>query len=224
MIGLKDVWVRYPDGVYGLRGVDLKFEGGFLAVLGPNGSGKTTMLKVMACILKPTRGSVFIRGVDPWALPEDKLLGLRRRHIYVQEKPKMLKGDVLYNVAYPLRLRGVSRDESRRRALEALEELRISRLAEFDAKRLSAGQARLVSIARAIAVNPEVILFDEPTAYLDRDNRRLVLELLKRLKDRGVGLVVASHVGEVAEIADEAITLEQGKITGRSRRKGGSEN
>ncbi|GAB6147505.1 energy-coupling factor ABC transporter ATP-binding protein [Stetteria hydrogenophila] len=212
MIRLEGVWFRYPRSGWVLRGVSLELPGrGATVILGPNGSGKTTLLKVAGLIYKPARGRVEAWGVDAWSGDGRARAEARRRVVYVHEKPIMLKGSVLDNIAYGLRLRGIPRDEALERARRAASLLGIEGLLDKPAKRLSAGQGQLVAIARALAVEPGILLLDEPTANLDWRARRRVIELLEDLKGR-IGVVIATHDHHLAgKLADRLIIVEEGK-------------
>lgn len=211
MIRLEGVWFRYPGGGWVLRGVDLELpERGITVVVGPNGSGKTTLLKVAGLIYKPQRGRVEAWGLDAWGSDGRARLEARRRVAYVHEKPVMLRGTVLDNIAYGLKLRGIPPAEARRRAREAARMLGLDSIAGEPASRLSAGQGQLVALARALAVEPRLLLLDEPLAHLDSRARRWVVGLLARLKER-VGVVVATHDYYMAtRLADRVVAVEGG--------------
>ena len=192
-IELRNVWFSYArssDPV--VRGVSLTVESGELVlVVGPNAAGKTTILKILALLYKPTRGAVLVDGEEFWSMPEDRRYAVRKGVVYVHEKPILLRRSVLDNVALGLRIRGVRNAEER--ALEVLKLLRIEDLAYRPWRELSAGQAQLVSIARALAVKPRILVLDEPFAHLDKHNRIILMQVLKRLRDEGMGMVIASH-------------------------------
>ena len=211
MIELRGVSFSYVRGRPVLRGVDLALRRGLTAIVGPNGSGKTTMLKVASLIYRPDEGMVLVDGVDPWSLDEQEALKAKRRVVYVHERPIMLRGSVLDNVARGLTLRGVSIEEARRGAMEALRELGVAHLAPRRAEGLSMGERQLVALARAIALSPDHLLLDEPLAHLHMDLRSRVVELLRSLsKDRVV--VVATHDLYLASMADHVAVVEEGRV------------
>ncbi len=220
---VENAWYRYPGSRdWALRGAHLQAGAGYIvAVVGPNGSGKTTLLKIAGLLYRPTRGRVLVDGRDPWRLGREGLLRERRRIVYVHEKPVMLRGSVVFNTAYGLLLRGLSREKAFEKALKALEVLGIERLAERNAKKLSAGQAQLVAIARALAVEPELLLLDEPTAHLDRAKRETLLEVMAWYAERKRALLLATHNEALIEKLSsktivKVVLVEEG-VTGKQQ-------
>ncbi|HID41819.1 MAG TPA: ABC transporter ATP-binding protein, partial [Pyrodictium sp.] len=213
MIKLKDVWYRYSDNNWVLRGIEVEIrEGEVLAIVGPNGAGKTTLMKIAAGIYRPMRGRVEAWGRDLWAALGAERLALRRRIVYVHERPILIRGTVLDNIAYGLRIRGLNRENAQHRALEAARLLGIDRLLDSPATGLSRGQQQLVAIARALAIEPKILLLDEPFAHLDREKRRLLLNVLEKLASRGTGVAIATHDTYLAaRIASRAVLVENGK-------------
>ncbi len=194
-IVLGNAWYRYPGGKdWAIRGASLSLGAGEIVVVtGPNGGGKTTLLKLLGLLYRPQRGRVIVGGRDYWSLPRRERVAVRRKIVYVHEKPVMLRGSVLYNVAYGLTLRGLDQKTATKKALKALRLLGAEHLAAKQAKTLSSGEAQLVSIARAIALDPETLLLDEPLAHLDRAKRRKLVQVLSTLASTGKTLVIATH-------------------------------
>ena len=181
-----------------------------LAVLGPNGAGKTTLLRLLAGLETPTSGSVEVDGV-----PTTEADAAFRRAIgYATQRPNLLSTSVLRNVELPLRWRGVGRAERRRAALLALERLNVAGLAERKALGLSGGEAQRVSLARALALEPALLLLDEPAAGLDAEARHAFFDDLEEaLADGGVTVVHVSHRAEEAlRLADHVAVLVDGGI------------
>ncbi|RLE78525.1 MAG: hypothetical protein DRJ51_09415, partial [Thermoprotei archaeon] len=204
-------WYRYPGGnKYVIKGVTFSFKKGILSIAGPNGSGKTTLLKLISGLLKPVKGSVIIEEKNLWSLDEKTRTAIRREIIYVHEKPVLFKGTVMENVSYPLKLRGSGKGERLARAIEALKLLGIEDIAHEKTRNLSAGQAQLVSIARALAVKPKYLLLDEPTSNLDAKREEALLKLLRDIAQKGTVLLVASHEKRILRIADRALLLKDG--------------
>jgi ABC-type sulfate/molybdate transport systems ATPase subunit len=181
-----------------------------LAVLGQNGAGKTTLLRLAAGLEYPTSGVVEIDGVQTTEADAE----LRRRVGYATQRPGLLSTTVLGNVELPLRWRGVARARRRATALRALERLGVAHLAERPAFALSGGEAQRVSLARAIAVDPDVLLLDEPAAGLDAQARQSFLDDLEdALADRKTTVVHVSHRAEEAlRLADRVAVLVDGAI------------
>ncbi len=217
-IELRGVWHMYPgSGRWALRDVSLEVaEGRILAVVGPNGSGKTTLLKIAGTLYRPTRGTLRLWGSDFWAVDGDERLRLRRLVVYVHEKPVLVRGTALHNVAYGLLLRGAPPEEALSRARRVLERMGAGELAGRERGQLSAGEAQLISILRAVAAEPRVLLLDEPTAHLDLEKRRRLASLIRELRGRGMGVVVATHDYLLARsIADEVVVVEEGRLKAR---------
>jgi tungstate transport system ATP-binding protein len=216
-IELRDIWHRYPGASsWALKEVSVELGSGEITlVAGHNGSGKTTLLKIAALIYRPTRGKVAVDGRGFWILDEMKKIMVRRRIAYIHEKPILMCGSVLENILYPLRIRGLSREDATMRAEEVMRELELMNLADKRARDLSAGQSQLVVIARALVAEPELIFLDEPFAHLDSWKSGLAAQALQARRRNGVGVVIASHGrGELPEglEPDRIIMLEDGRI------------
>ena len=213
MIEVKDLWYKYPgEERYVVRGVTFSFKEGVLSITGPNGSGKTTLLKLIAGLLKPARGSVIIGGRDMWSLTERDRTMLRREIVYVHEKPVLFRGTVIENVSYPLKLRGYDKGYRLTRATKVLRLLGIEGIAREKVRNLSAGQAQLVSIARAMVIEPKCLLLDEPTSNLDARHKDLLLRLLRGFAQKGTLVLIASHERSALRIASQALLLRDGTM------------
>ena len=184
-----------------------------LAVLGPNGAGKTTLLRLMAGLDRPSIGSVEVDG-EPIAGAD---LDLRRRIGYATQRPGLLSTSVIRNVELPLRWRGLDGPARMRAAHAALERLGVAELANRKAPTLSGGEAQRVSLARALAVDPGLLLLDEPAAGLDTEARRAFFDDLElALSDRATTVVHVSHRAEEAlRMADRSRFSPAGR-SGRS--------
>ena len=221
-IKLEKIWFRYPKNPrWILRNLSLRFrEGEITVIVGPNGSGKTTLLKIASLIYEPTRGLVEAWGKNFWSLRKHERINLRRKLVYVHEKPILLKGTALNNVAYGLLLRGMTKEESLKLAEDLITRIGIGYLKEKHSNMLSAGEAQLISLLRAIAVNPSLLFLDEPMAHLDSRKRQIMISIIKNLGRNGAGIIIATHDFSLAQsLANKVIILEEGKITS----EGGSE-
>jgi molybdopterin-binding protein len=182
-------------------------------VVGPNGAGKTTLLRIIGGIERPDAGEVRVLGRDIWRSPRDEALAVRRRLGFAAQRPYLFRSTVRRNVEYPLRVRGVGRDERARRAREAMEDLGVLAFAERSARTLSAGEQVRVSIARAIVAEPELLLLDEPLASIDPEARPFIEMLVLDLASRGGTVVVATHVLERAyRLSADVVRLEAGRL------------
>jgi len=184
-------------------------EGRVFSVIGPNGSGKSTLLRVMALLQNPDNGSVNFRGEK--VLPRDRIK-IRRRMAVVFQEPLLLDATVEQNVAIGLRIRGLDAASARRRAEKWLERFKVAHLSDRWARTLSGGEAQRVSLARAFALEPEVLFLDEPFANLDAPTREgLLMELSEVLHSTGITTFFVSHdFKEVAFLADSTMALLDG--------------
>ncbi|MDN5302305.1 MAG: tungstate transport system ATP-binding protein [Thermoanaerobacteraceae bacterium] len=184
-------------------------EGKVFSVIGPNGSGKSTLLRVMALLQNPDDGRVHFRGER--VLPRDRIR-IRRRMAVVFQEPLLLDATVEENIVTGLRIRGVDAASARRRAGFWLERFKVAHLSDRWTRALSGGEAQRVSLARAFALEPEVLFLDEPFANLDAPTREaLLLELSDVLHSTGVTTFFVSHdFKEVAFLADRTMALMEG--------------
>ena len=181
-----------------------------LAVLGANGAGKTTLLRLFAALDTPTAGTVTMDGV-PIA---GARLSVRHGIGYATQRPALLSTSVIRNVELPLRWRGIDKGARRIAAFAALERLSVAHLADRKALSLSGGEAQRVSLARALALEPRLLLLDEPAAGLDAEARRVFFDDLEAaLADRTTTVVHVSHRAEEAlRVADRVAVLAEGTV------------
>lgn len=196
-----------------LNNINLDIEKGeVLALIGPTGSGKTTLLRLIDTLDQPTRGSIFFRGDDLCRLSSKEKFLVRRRMAMVFQKPVMFSRSVYENVAYGLKVRG--KGNSRDDVLHTLEEVGLSGYESRSATTLSGGEMQRIALARAMAIKPEVLLLDEPTANLDPRSASAIDDLIGRLSKGGTTVIMASHnMTECRRLADKVIVLVQGRIT-----------
>lgn len=216
-IELADVRHVYAPGtpfeVEALRGVSLAVEPDeVLGIVGGTGSGKSTLAQHLNLLLEPTSGRVLVDGVDAQKLARSEL---RRRVGLVFQFPEaaLFAPTVEEDVAFAPRRLGLSEEETRRRVSGTLELLGASHLRERSPFALSGGEKRRVAIAGVLAMAPEVLVLDEPTAGLDPATREDLLAVVRALSDRGASVVMVSHdLDEIAEIADRVCVLEEGEV------------
>lgn len=193
-----------------LDGVSFRLaEGEFLAVTGPSGSGKTTLLKIAGSLLAPDSGRCLVDGVDLVSCTD--LASFRNRKIgFVFQDHRLLPQlTILQNVLLPaLAYRQTVPEETREYALKLLEYTGIREIAEKYPAAVSGGEAGRAALCRALLMKPRLILADEPTGQLDRDNARKIASLLGRIsKDFGTGVVMVTHSAEMASMADRQFSL-----------------
>ena len=208
---------KAEDGnVVALRGLHVNVkEGEAVAVVGPSGSGKSTLLKCLGGLMKPSAGKVSLDGKNMTRLTGLELVELRQKTVsFIFQEGNLLPHlSALDNVAQPLRHQKVSPKESKRRAMELMEELGIAHRAKGLPSMLSGGEQQRVAIARALITNPRLILADEPTGALDPITSREVLKLFKELHERdNVAFLLVTHSKEVAAFADRSLELRDGRF------------
>ena len=197
-----------------LNGVELTIEkGSFVAVLGHNGSGKSTLAKHMNAILLPSGGKVYVNGMD--TADEARLLDIRRTVGMVFQNPdnQIVANVVEEDVAFAPENLGVAPEEIRRRVDDALKAVGMYEFREHAPHLLSGGQKQRIAIAGVIAMQPECIVLDEPTAMLDPIGRADVLRTIKQLnREKGVTVVIITHHMDEAAQADRLVVMAKGKV------------
>lgn len=199
---------------------DVSFEARFgemLYLVGPSGSGKTTLLSMVSGILRPSGGSVAVEGRDVWTLSDDDLATLRLHTIgfVFQDYHLFPRLTTVENVALPLILQRRPWDDAIREARAQLDSVGLATRAELRPSKLSGGEQQRVAIARASVTRPDILVFDEPTASLDGDTGRRIVELVKAtvVSERRCILMV-THDDRILDFADRIMRMEDGKIIG----------
>lgn len=215
-------YVRGKQKVEVLHGIDLTIQSGeFLALMGPSGSGKTTLLNLVAGLDQPTGGEVLVAGDRIDQLSRGSLSDWRARHIgFIFQFYNLLP--VLTaeaNVEVPLLLTNLSKAERRRRVQVALELVGLAERARHKPNELSGGQQQRVAIARAIVSDPTLLVCDEPTGDLDRQNAEEIMNLLQALnRSQNKTIVMVTHDPKAAEYASRELHLDKGLLTNDTRR------
>jgi putative ABC transport system ATP-binding protein len=214
----------YAQGEAAMRALDevtLDLRAGELALLvGPSGSGKTTLLSIIGCILRPTGGSLRVLGDEVTQLAERDLPAIRRERIgFIFQAFNLFPTlTALQNVALALDLKGVSGRAARDKAAALLDQVGLSaKIGAYPAD-LSGGQKQRVAIARALAGDPPIILADEPTAALDSQSGRMVMDLLQRLaRQRGRAVAIVTHDNRMWGYGDRLVKMEDGRVISDER-------
>lgn len=215
MIEFQHVTKAYANDIYALRDVSLTIGDGELVFLaGPSGAGKSTLLRMIAGLEKPSSGVLLMNGQNIGQLKSGSLPYLRRKlGLILQGQGLLLDRSVLANVMLPMIVVGESTNEAETRACAALDRLNILDKAHASPLALSGGEQQRVAIARAIVNRPKIILADEPTAYLDRDNAIIVINALKAFQRSGVTCIISSHDEQFLDQANRVIYLSKGEVT-----------
>lgn len=219
LVQLHQVKRRFMLGetaVEALNAISLTVNTGeFLAVWGPSGSGKSTLMNVLGLLDMPTAGEVWFDGQDIRQLVDRELTDFRGQKIgFVFQSFNLVPVlSALENVMLPLQIQGVTESNAHQRALTALTDVGLGRFGGSRPDKLSGGQRQRVAIARALAVEPRLVIADEPTANLDSDNSRMVVELMREMnRARGVTFVFTTHDPRLLEHVDRKILLRDGMI------------
>lgn len=199
-----------------LRGVSLTIERGeIVAIIGKSGAGKTTLLQIIGTLDRPDSGSVIIDGTDVLHLGEQALAEFRNSHIgFIFQFHQLLpEFTALENVMMPALIHRDSRDDARQRATQLLTDLGLADRMSHKPNELSGGERQRVAAARAMMMNPDVILADEPSGSLDEANKHELHALLRDMRECfGQTIVIVTHDKELAAISDRIITLTDGRI------------
>ncbi len=225
LISVQDVSRTYSGGEAGvraLRGVSLLVEKGeFMSIAGPSGSGKTTLLNLIGCIDRADTGRIEIDGQDVSAMGRDELAMFRRRHLgFVFQTFNLIPVlSAFENVSFALSLLGVGERDMRERTTAILAEVGLGGMEDRLPARLSGGQQQRVAVARALVKEPSIVLADEPTANLDSDTGRAILELMASMNARHrTTFVFSTHDPMVMGFARRLVRLHDGAVASDERR------
>ncbi len=211
-IEVKEVFKEYPTAT-ALRGVDMAMEKGrWCSIMGASGSGKSTLLNIIGGLDSPTAGSVSIEGTDITAMGEDELARFRREKLgFVFQQPHLVPYlNSVENVMLAQYFHSLTDEEE---AVEALKRVGLGHRLRHRPSQLSGGEQQRVTIARALINSPRLLLADEPTGNLDRENTKLILELLKKLHtEEQFTILLVTHDPFVSGWAERVLTMEDGRV------------
>ncbi len=184
------------------------------AVIGANGAGKTTLLNLLAFLDRPTTGQLKFCG-QVVRYSRQQLLDLRRRVVLVDQYPILFTGPVWKNVEFGLKVRGIARKLRKNRVEEVLGLVGMQEFRFADAHKLSGGESKRVALARALAIEPEVLLCDEPTANVDEENQEIILKILERInREKQTSIILATHyLSQSRRLAHHTLMLEHGALS-----------
>ncbi|AFY74590.1 cell division ATP-binding protein FtsE [Synechococcus sp. PCC 7502] len=207
IVKLNNVKKVYANGVTGLNGINFELtKGDFLFIIGRSGSGKSTLLKLLYGAEQPSHGDVIVNGIKVNTLKGNSLSHLRRQIGVVFQDYKLIpRRTVAENVGFVLMAQGLSKREIDRRLLPALKTVDLLEKADCFPEELSGGEQQRASIARAIVNMPTLLLADEPTGNLDRENAWQVIKIFKKLNAAGVTILVTTHDEQLVKSANHGV-------------------
>lgn len=212
---LKKLYRIGDQEIQALRGVSLTIEeGDFVAIMGPSGSGKSSMMNVIGCLDKPTSGEFYLDGHPVSQAHDDELAEIRNRKIgFVFQNFNLLpRTTAVENVELPLLYGGVPAKERRERAIRALIDVGLKERLNNKPNELSGGQQQRVSIARALVNDPVILLADEPTGALDTRTSEEIMGIFQQLNDAGKTVILVTHEPDIAEYAKRIVRFRDGQI------------
>jgi putative ABC transport system ATP-binding protein len=219
ILEFRNVQKEYQLGntkVHALRGIDLEIEkGDFIAVLGASGSGKTTLLNLAGAIDDPSSGTVMIAGKDIAGLSDDEKADMRNRTVgFIFQTFNLVPVlSALENVMFSLQIRGGKWSSIKEEAAQRLDDVGLADFLHQRPDKLSGGQRQRVAIARALITKPQLILADEPTANLDHETAKSIIDLMKDLNEReGVTFVFSTHDQRLINEVKRVVRIDDGKI------------
>ncbi|MDR1310487.1 MAG: ABC transporter ATP-binding protein [Burkholderiaceae bacterium] len=214
MIAFSDVSRLYEGNIVAIRNISFSVQPGEMVFLsGPSGAGKSTILKMIAAIEHPDRGVVSVNGQNIARLKPAGIASLRQNlGLILQQHGLLPNRTILANVMLPLIVTGTPRGEAETRAKAALDKVDLLDRASFLPQTLSGGEQQRVAVARAIVNRPKIILADEPTTNLDRENAIRVIKAVRFFQSAGVTCIVATHDGQLLEYADRVIHIRGGRL------------
>jgi putative ABC transport system ATP-binding protein len=218
MIEVKNLYKTFMNGQVEttvLKGIDFKIDDGeFIAIMGRSGAGKSTLMYQISLLDEPTRGQIIIDGIrtDTMTNEAKTLFRLSRLGYVFQDYALIPELTAAENVALPLLMQGMPTAKAFATARTALKTVGLDDHTDQLPSQLSGGEQQRVSISRAIAHNPDILFADEPTANLDNDSSRVIMDIFKSLHKQGQTIIMVTHEPEYGDMAEKTVTLDDGKI------------
>lgn len=221
LVKLEQIHKVYGSGgtrVHALRGIDLEVASGeFVAIMGSSGSGKSTLMNLLGCLDQPSAGKFWLDGVDVGRMDVDQKANLRNRKLgFVFQNFHLLsRTSALENVEMPMLYHptAIRRQNLRKRALEALDQVGLADRADHHPNQLSGGQQQRVAIARALVNRPQILLADEPTGNLDTRTSLEIMSLFQRLNSEGLTVLIVTHEPDICRFTRRVLQVTDGRIT-----------
>ena len=213
--GIKKVYEMGPERVEALRGIEISIQAGeFVGIMGPSGSGKSTLMHILGCLEKATEGTYILGGKNVSRVSDHDLSLMRANQIgFVFQTFNLIpQYSVLENVAMPFLYRKETRNEAEHLAERAIERVGLSARCHHKPSELSGGEMQRAAIARALAVEPLLILADEPTGNLDSETSKSIISLFYELNKQGTTLIVVTHEKEIASHCQTVYRLNDGQM------------
>jgi len=215
MIQIFNLYKVYPDNHPALTDINLHIKkGDFVFATGPSGAGKTTLIKLIFCAERATRGQIIVNGINLAKIKKSGISCLRRNIGVVFQDFKLLNNRTAYeNVVFALEVTGARRKEIKRKAWQVLKLVGLQNRLDAKPLGLSGGEQQRIAIARAIVNNPTILLADEPTGNLDSEITQDIMELFKNINERGTTVIIATHNKDLAhQYSDKHILLDKSRI------------
>lgn len=222
MIKLDKVSKKFPTGTVALTGIDFFVDKGeFVFLVGPTGSGKTTIFRLLTRELSPTSGQIIINSWDVVKLPHGKIPSLRKKiGVVFQDLKLLLDRTIFENIILPLEIANVPKPEAQKRTLEVLEKVGIIDHKDKFPVQLSRGELQRAAIARALVLSPDIVLADEPTGNLDLGTSWEIVRLLKSINEKGTTVIMATHNTDILKnFSKRVVGLDKGYLVRDDKEK-----